>query len=1302
MPYLTGLREAGLALPRTLTVASWPSSYADSGTSSRTNTFSDESRSSDKGGMVSQKSSLSNIISRITGPKTFLRQPTGVSNWSSSNAESGSSPGQSYGNPTDRNISASKEASSQQVPRDGRSWTLLRSMTNNSVMSKKSKHSESSKGSTLSGKSQDFFDLPDGRPRHQKGLSHFSTAFMLPNRASSRKPPTHPMSWRRLGVGNDLSGERNIVIDSEGVGAFPSSLNCKHNGQPNRIFSTRFTLLTWLPRSLFHQFQCIVNIYFLLICILVNFKFSPKDWKNKVFPFIGVLLWAALKDLHEDWQRRRDDAVENEQRCCFYDFEAKDFEQGTWQDVFCGDVLLVRRDEAFPADMILLHAEFGSEAYISTLCIDGETNLQERRPPIVFNEIRTSSLSQPLDYEGAKDMALQVVSEIIAKGLKARMDKPEFTMNHVNGSVGLDDLEDDECPVCWNNVLPRGCTLKNTSWVLGLVTYVGDETKARLNTSRSHTKISNMQVCLNRCVRVLLMFLVLVCAYSATMSSLRVSFSDVSRIRFKTDEFIFCCDDTSWLVNFAVFLITFYHVVPMSLHVLFDMLRLLLCHQVNNDDNMVDPETGEAALARRADLIEDLGQIGFLFADKSGTLTTNEMAFARCCIGGLDLGDFRDRSDASSDELPTGVEEAVKILQESNHAAGVSDAVFEKVWWFFICIAVCHSLQVQTDSGAHTSDECGSYKYLGASPDEVALVEAARQVGIVLIARKCKQPLDAVATSSEVILSIGGPLRYFKNFVILHEFQFNSDRKRMSVVCSHEGNYYCITKGADSVMENLLLSKMNAEYAECLQSYSQQGLRTLIVAMKILEPEEFHSWERKYVSALAREDDSRDARVAEVVARMESDLKLVGIAAVEDRLQDGVPETIATIKKAGVRVWVLTGDKVETTVEIARSCLLIDAKTKLAYATNAKNSRASMKKLEKAQRILENLDDDEEGCLVLDGETIGYALHSESRRNLIYDLGLCSRSCICCRLTPFQKRQLVELVRLLSPSTITLAIGDGANDVPMIEGAHIGIAIRGKEGNQAVQVCDVAISKFRFLVPLLLHHGRHAYRRVALFLCYYFYKNVVLAMADLIWMHQDDFRGRVAFPEYLSINYNFLFTSLHVLFVVAFDEDSLDQVAVRQPKLYLVGPSRSLFNRKVFAKWMIAAVYHGTVAWLVPNLWFGKHMRDEDEPGSFWIASCTSFTIIVIIVCLKLLWSSASPFKIQTSILPSLVAFMMYCIILALLSYTRVGNQLQPSMKGMATDMLKTNNVLISLVAIPCAVGAFDAIFLMLRNVDKF
>jgi len=750
----------------------------------------------------------------------------------------------------------------------------------------------------------------------------------------------------------------------------------------------------------------------------------------------------------------------------------------------------------------------------------------------------------------------------------------------------------------------------------------------------------------------------------------------------------FCCEDESWLIRLGTFTVTFYHVVPMSLYVCFEMLKLILGYQVNNDQQMRDPETGELAVARTADLIEEMGQINFVFSDKTGTLTKNQMIFARACVSGSDLGDFRKSAD---EETAEGVVKCraglLDMKREDQH-----QRFWKDVHWFFTCLATCHSVEVSKktkllSAETATKEELAAIQYVGASPDEVALVEIAQDVGVVFCNRTHGKSRSS-STFSEMAMQF--PDGSAKVCVVLYELQFNSDRKRMSVIVRLGSELIIITKGADSVMEGLLATPLAQEDKDYINQYSSQGLRTLVVAYKKLDKTKFREWEKEYKIAQSATDSSKFEQVAAMQSAIETDLKYAGITAVEDCLQDGVPEAIATIKDAGVRIWVLTGDKTETAVDIARSCQLFTQSTTLAYATGADSEEAAYAKLMDASRKFDGV----ENCgLVLDGETIQYCLPSDRCKQLILDLGLASSSCVCCRLNPLQKRNIVDIVKMRDPTMITLAIGDGANDVPMIEGAHLGIGIRGNEGAQAVQVSDVAISQFRFLVPLLLCHGRRAYRRVSLYLCYYLYKNVALLMGDVVWMHMDSFRGRIAFPEYVSINYNVFFTSWHILFVLGWDNDVPDEVATKNPHLYHVGPKRALFNKMVFTRWMITAVYHGVAAWLVPALWIIDGAEyNKKIPGQFWEGSITAFTCIVFVVCLKLLLSSQSPFKLTTSILPTLGAVLCYFMGLLIIANIPPMPTLQPCMQGIPEALMNNGNALIAMVSVPLAITFVDLV----------
>jgi len=411
------------------------------------------------------------------------------------------------------------------------------------------------------------------------------------------------------------------------------------------------------------------------------------------------------------------------------------------------------------------------------------------------------------------------------------------------------------------------------------------------------------------------------------------------------------------------------------------------------------------------------------------------------------------------------------------------------------------------------------------------------------------------------------------------------------------------------------------------------------------------------------------------------------VTAVEDRLQDGVPSAIQTVKDAGIRLWVLTGDKVETAVDIAFSCALFDSRTHLAYATYAGSTEETLEKLTRAKR---ELADEVNGGLVMDGGTLTFALANPAACNMIYELGIKCRSCVCCRLSPRQKRQLVQLVREKNKKTITLAIGDGANDVPMIEGAHIGVGVRGKEGVQAVQVSDIAISQFRFLVPLLLCHGQRAYRRIAVFLCFFLYKNVALVLCDVIWSIQDDFQGRVAFPEWLSMGYNAIFTSWHILFALGWDKGVPDYVANCHPELYADGPQRRQFNPCIFFFWMCYAVLHGCVAWIVPNYWYGGR-EYTDGPNDFWRGACASFLLTCVIVNLKLLLNCFNPFT-APALASTAASIILAVLTFLILGETALGDLLGSNdmMKGLPTELASTWQAWLSLLIVPIIALSID------------
>jgi len=1007
-----------------------------------------------------------------------------------------------------------------------------------------------------------------------------------------------------------------------------------------------------------------------------------------------------LKDLYEDIRRRRDDIAENSRRCLRYNFELAEFVVIRWREVACGDIILVVHDDAFPADLLLIVAS-GMEAYISTANLDGETNLKERRPPMLLqNFLMSDEESDKLDKNSVVCEARRLTMESMGETAEAELPmgprvssrltrafldlnfectlaKPEVGLSDFSGSVSLPDYEEkvrqtkrvsgagNPEAVSFQNFVPRGCVLRNSPWIMGVAAYVGNDTKTRMNVRETEGKFSSMQSYLNRCIQALVTVLLLFCLYTAIgaqANGLDKGFLD-------------------FIKRFLIYVVILYQIVPISLYVCFEAVKLLLGFQINADPQMADHinSDGKKAVARTADLVEEVGQVEFIFSDKTGTLTCNEMVFAKCGIEGLDLGDFRpakgdakDKTTASS-TVPEGVASVQEILRDQGNPW------YNEVNRFFLIASSCNTIQVEM------SRDDSKPEYMGISPDEVALVQAASECGMTLSNRR-RRPGDVGWE-----LELREQSKNKDIVTVLFELPFSFERKRMSVVCEYRGEFMCLTKGADNFMIPLCTGKGLSEGSmRRLKEYAKQGLRTLVLAYKVLERDALVQWHQRFVQAHNHIKD-RDALMEGIASEMETALQFCGISAIEDRLQDGAAEAVRTIRAMGIHFWMLTGDKVETAVEISQACGLAESdmlQVQMVDAHSEDNAlqimRTAEKQINSAGRVI----------LIIDGSLVKYAVMNKEGCDLLYRLAITVDACVLCRLAPAQKRFLVHLVRNGPRKYITLAVGDGANDVAMIQCAHVGIGIRGKEGNQATQSCDIAISQFRFLIPLLLCHGRRAYRRVATYLCYYIYKHVALVLGDVMWLHQCDYCGDIAYPEFVSSGYSMMFTSLPVVVILVFDQDVPDEEANRSPELYAVGPSKREFNGWVFSAWMLAGIYHGTVAWLIPSLCLDSLNPDD---RTFWIGSLTSFSLVLIFVSGRLWlialnrcnWRTWSVFGIS---------FLAYAIVLLVLGYTSMGTWLQPQIEGVPEEIFANSKAFTALLLTPLALLADVIVYVSMKT----
>lgn len=641
-------------------------------------------------------------------------------------------------------------------------------------------------------------------------------------------------------------------------------------------------------------------------------------------------------------------------------------------------------------------------------------------------------------------------------------------------------------------------------------------------------------------------------------------------------------------------------------------------------------------LARSSDLNEELGVIEHVFSDKTGTLTCNVMEFSKCSIGGVRYGlgltqigrAFRERNNLTIVEPPPrDPTEAITPFVNINDPALVAvmknerDPQHAKCLDFWLALALNHD--VMPERHGH------SLVYSGSSPDETALVYAAKHHGFFFTARE----------PGKVTVRIKGRAVEFN---VLHVLEFTSDRKKSSVVLRRQDGVivlYC--KGADNVIKSRLSESLNSreELAQIdadVAQYADDGLRTLLLAKAELQESQYREWEKRYHEAETSFKDRDEKRYA-LMEELERELVVMGVTAIEDKLQDGVPETIHSLRCAGIKVWVLTGDKVDTAINIAHSCQLLSTemrllrlcgedgelpldKEKVPFKTGMEEKLRALIQVAtttETSYFAKNLVPSQQ-ALVIDTYALSAILKYELQDLMLV---LC-RSCvsvICARVSPRQKAMVVEMVKKADPRAQTLSIGDGANDVPMLQAAHVGVGIFGLEGQQAVNNSDYSIGQFRFLRNLLFVHGRFNYRRIATIVKYIFYKSAVLVLPQFFYGTVSLFSGQPIYEDIIYQLANVLFTATPIIALGVLDRDVPVDSALSTPALYRDGIERRFLNRSVFVAWMMEAIVHAILILFLPLLSFGYfNILPSGKAVSIWELGTIVFLSFLTVVSLRL------------------------------------------------------------------------------------
>ncbi|KAJ3120136.1 hypothetical protein HK098_004823 [Nowakowskiella sp. JEL0407] len=948
------------------------------------------------------------------------------------------------------------------------------------------------------------------------------------------------------------------------------------------------------------------------------------------------------------------------------------WEKIQWQELRDGDFVLLRKNELVPADIAVIStSEENGNLWVETKNLDGETNLKFRTTAAPTNHITLAShckeftgffeVAQPnanmFSFNATLVLPPEVEVEnasVNGKNERQHWVPPTMSSGNFPGSRTF--------PINVQNVLLRGSVLRNTEFAIGIVLNVGKATKVVINSGMTPLKKSRIDRLMNKKVIFNFVILGIISAITAINSSLITSGWNIKEVPWLGGVV-----ENEHLHGFSTFwaaCILFQNILPISLYITIDIIKTSLAFFIWQDFNMYDDETNQKCTAKTWSICDDLGQIQYVFSDKTGTLTQNKMQFRKCSINGVLYGDknshfYNDveiethqqiaeiypNSQYKFDEMNTFNDSQIFRDYKQNPAQR------QFIKDFLILLAVCHSVKapekeiINVTKSNHSSISRGKSSknasaiasvksaydkalscveqnsdkikltYMAESPDEFALISGAASVGVIFCDR----------TKTSITVDFFGEAVQFE---ILHLLEFDSTRKRMSIIVKTlQGRILLLCKGADSAIYPRLTpgnESVKLTTFEHLETFGTEGFRTLCFAMKEIPSAEYEEWNQIYHNAIT-DILRREEKISSAVDLIENNLELVGATAIEDKLQERVPECIELLRLAGINVWVLTGDKMETSINVGFAANLLTREMNiltLKGCSNPDNPELAREKIlhqmENAQKkyfgnienhvdlsqvlevdsiseksnfleitgkpmgntksfhsILKNsisslnkisfpnsLSPAADFALVVDGAVLGLIMEKKELQKTFLELSNNCRSVICCRVSPKQKSQVVKLVKL-GLGAMSLAIGDGANDVSMIQEADVGVGIYGKEGLQAAMASDYVISQFRFLESLVLIHGQSSYHRIS----------------ETIMLFFGYIAADVLYDYTLIMFYNLVFTSLPPLVIGIFNQKIKGKFLLMAPQLYYQGIIQVQFTFKRFYIIIIDSIYQSAICY---------------------------------------------------------------------------------------------------------------------------